>query len=105
MHGWLEPSPRAPKVVSKEQQPKWQECLLEILEFSKLENGLGEARIKLHTGRTHQIRAQLSVEGHPIVGDVAYGALKVWEEERIELEACELAFTNPLTGENHEFKI
>ncbi|CAE80177.1 RluA family pseudouridine synthase [Bdellovibrio bacteriovorus] len=102
---YMEPSPRAPKVVSKELQPKWQECLLEILEFSKLENEMSEVRIKLHTGRTHQIRAQLSAEGHPIVGDVAYGAVKVWDEERIELEACELAFTNPLTGEHHEFKI
>nr|BFD59963.1 RluA family pseudouridine synthase [Bdellovibrio sp. CKG001] len=102
---FMEPSPRAPKVVSKEAQPKWQECLLEILEFSKLENNQGLAKIKLHTGRTHQIRAQLGAEGHPIVGDFAYGAEKLWEEERIELEACELAFTNPLTGESHEFKI
>lgn len=102
---YMEPSPRAPKTVGKEPLDKWQECLLEILEFSKREANQGEVKIKLHTGRTHQIRAQLGAEGHPIVGDVAYGAKKIWDEDRIELEACELAFINPLTGALHEFKI
>ena len=30
-------------------------------------------RVKLHTGRTHQIRAHLSYIGHPIIGDEVYG--------------------------------
>lgn len=102
---FMEPSPRAPKTVSTEAQPQWQECLLEILDMKPLEQNQSELRIRLHTGRTHQIRAQLGHEKHPIVGDHAYGAAKLWEEDRIELEACELGFKNPLTGEEHYFKI
>ena len=35
---------------------------------------LYELQLRLHTGRTHQLRAQLAFEGYPIVGDVLYGA-------------------------------
>ncbi|MEK2688321.1 RluA family pseudouridine synthase [Bdellovibrio sp. GT3] len=101
---YMEPSPRAPKVVSHEAKEKWQECVLEILEVKK-QDSYTELRIHLHTGRTHQIRAQLGYEKSPIIGDHAYGAEKRWDEERIELTACELEFTNPLTGERHHFKI
>lgn len=102
---YMESSPRAPKKVSRESQDGWQDCVLEILDIDLKEDNRSEVRIHLHTGRTHQIRAQLGCEGHPIIGDHAYGAIKLWEEERIELEACELHFTNPLTGEPHNFKI
>jgi 23S rRNA pseudouridine1911/1915/1917 synthase len=101
---YMEPSPRAPKVVSHEQKEKWQECVLEILDVVKHEAHT-ELRIHLHTGRTHQIRAQLGYEKSPILGDHAYGAEKRWDEEKIELTACELEFTNPLTNEHHHFKI
>lgn len=33
-------------------------------------------RVKLHTGRTHQIRAHMAHIGHPIVGDSVYGKKK-----------------------------
>jgi 23S rRNA pseudouridine1911/1915/1917 synthase len=101
---YMEPSPRAPKTVSHDAKEKWQECVLEILETTEQETGT-ELRIHLHTGRTHQIRAQLGYEKSPIVGDHAYGAEKRWDEERIELTACELEFVNPLTGDHHLFKI
>lgn len=102
---FMQPSPRAPKVISREKLPGWQECRLEILEVNPLPENQSELLIELHTGRTHQIRAQLSYEGSPIVGDHAYGAMKISEEEAIELEACELSFTNPLSGAHHHFKI
>lgn len=101
---YMEPSPRAPKTVSIEAHEQWQECLLEILENTAL-GDTTELRIRLLTGRTHQIRAQLGALGFPIRGDVAYGAVKLWDEEKIDLEACELRFSNPLTGESYHFKI
>ncbi|MFM6930389.1 MAG: pseudouridine synthase [Bdellovibrio sp.] len=102
---YMEPSPRAPKTVAKEAKEKWQECLLEILDSTSIDSEYNEVKILLHTGRTHQIRAQMGFEKAPVKGDHTYGAKKQWEEERIELTACELEFTNPLSNEHHHFKI
>lgn len=52
---------------------------------------------RIFTGRTHQIRVHLSGSGHPIVGDVRYGA-KSWEQEGIGLHAWKAEFLSPLTG-------
>lgn len=51
------------------------------------------------TGRTHQIRAHLAAIGHPIVGDILYGA---GQARRIMLHCEQLSFTNPYTGEKIE---
>lgn len=109
---YMENSPRAPKHVDKIPHEGWQECLLEILEIEEKESFNPEAKTKimklkilLHTGRTHQIRAQLGFEKWPIIGDLAYGASRNIDEESIELEANELEFTNPLTNEHHHFKL
>ena len=55
--------------------------------------------IRLHTGRFHQIRAQLSVIGHPIVGDKKYGASSALPKERIALHAQSLTFNHPTSKE------
>lgn len=47
------------------------------------------------TGRTHQIRAHLAHVGHPIVGDVLYGAKP---SARIMLHCAEIRFVHPETG-------
>ncbi|MFZ4403645.1 MAG: RluA family pseudouridine synthase, partial [Pseudobdellovibrionaceae bacterium] len=59
-----------------------------------------DLKIKLITGRTHQIRAQLAFEGLPILGDRAYGGL-AWDEisEKILLCSEELEFTHPNTNQ------
>ena len=52
------------------------------------------------TGRPHQIRVQLAHLGHPIVGDVKYGASRALSDKSISLEAVELAFNTATSGEN-----
>ena len=73
-------------------------------------------RLKLETGRTHQIRVHLSEAGHPLVGDSVYGGsgrlagitdpqLKTLIRElgRQALHAKTLGFIHPSTGEYREF--
>jgi 23S rRNA pseudouridine1911/1915/1917 synthase len=56
-------------------------------------------RVRLETGRTHQIRAHLQAIGHPVVGDPEYGTADRLGLERQFLHATRLAFTHPVTGE------
>lgn len=56
-------------------------------------------KIILKTGRHHQIRAQLSHIGHPIVGDYKYGSNKKLDDQRIALTATSLEFETATTGE------
>jgi len=52
-------------------------------------------RIDLHTGRKHQIRAQLAALGMPIKGDIKYGSRRTNEEGHIDLHAYALGFVHP----------
>jgi 23S rRNA pseudouridine1911/1915/1917 synthase len=67
-----------------------------------LERPLGDTsllRLRLDTGRTHQIRVHLQAIGHPVCGDPEYGAPGVLGLKRQFLHAARLAFPHPLTGE------
>jgi len=55
--------------------------------------------VNLHTGRKHQIRAQLAAEGCPIVGDLKYGARDRREDGTICLLAKSLTFMHPTRPE------
>ncbi|MNE08192.1 Ribosomal large subunit pseudouridine synthase D [compost metagenome] len=56
--------------------------------------------INLHTGRHHQIRAQLSAIGSPIKGDLKYGADRSNPDGGIHLHARKLTFVHPVSKEN-----
>lgn len=84
---WMDPHSRVPKVMSSSPVENWWECRLEILSN---ENGL--LTIQLHTGKTHQIRAQLAVLGAPIDGDQAYGSRSPARYGHIDLECQRLKF-------------
>ena len=55
-------------------------------------------RVRLETGRTHQIRAHLLAIGHPVAGDAEYGAPGRHGLRRQFLHAARLAFPHPVTG-------
>lgn len=75
-----------------------------VLEYEVLEEaeGLSLVRIHLKTGRTHQIRAQFSSRGWPLVGDKKYGAEDA-ERGAIALWSYRLAFSHPQTGKKVAF--
>lgn len=56
--------------------------------------------IELHTGRHHQIRAQLSAIGCPIKGDLKYGFNRSNPDGGIHLHARKLAFIHPVSKES-----
>ena len=58
--------------------------------------------INLHTGRHHQIRAQLSAIGSPIKGDLKYGFERSNPDGGIHLHARKLVFVHPVSKENIE---
>jgi 23S rRNA pseudouridine1911/1915/1917 synthase len=55
-------------------------------------------RVRLETGRTHQIRAHLRAIGHPVAGDPEYGTAGRLGLERQFLHAARLRFAQPFTG-------
>lgn len=59
--------------------------------------------IELETGRYHQIRAQFSASGHPIIGDRRYGA-KAGDGEMIHLHCTKLSLEHPVTKEVLSFE-
>jgi 23S rRNA pseudouridine1911/1915/1917 synthase len=59
-------------------------------------------RLRLDTGRTHQIRVHLRAIGHPVVGDREYGTAGLLGLERQFLHATRLAFEHPISGERIE---
>jgi 23S rRNA pseudouridine1911/1915/1917 synthase len=59
-------------------------------------------RLRLESGRTHQIRVHLAAIGHPVCGDPEYGTPGMLGLRRQFLHATRLAFDHPITGERIE---
>ena len=67
--------------------------------------GFTHVRLRLQTGRTHQIRVHMAYLGHPVAGDPVYGVKKVITELGGQcLHARVIGFVHPRTGEYLEFR-
>jgi len=86
-------------------------ALTTIVESEPL-GGVSLVKIRIGTGRTHQIRVHLSEAGHPVVGDELYGGVRrrpaatlapVGRLKRPFLHASHLAFTHPADGRSLGF--
>jgi 23S rRNA pseudouridine1911/1915/1917 synthase len=74
----------------------------------KVLDGAALVEVDLLTGRSHQIRAHLSEQGHPLLGDDRYGGpsqIADIEIERPLLHAAELSFAHPVSGDQLEFSV
>jgi 23S rRNA pseudouridine1911/1915/1917 synthase len=61
--------------------------------------GVSLLRLRLDTGRTHQIRVHMQAIGHPVCGDPEYGSPGMLGLTRQFLHATRLAFPHPITSE------
>ena len=103
----------------KKEKKKAQLSSIELPEYEKIlldykitktteQNYLWE--IELHTGKFHQIRAQLAAIGCPIQGDQLYGSAIIFKPDTIALHASKLIFKHPVTNnelvieKNNEWK-
>ncbi len=73
----------------------------EVIKFNE-ETNLSLVKVRLHTGRHHQIRVQFSNRGNSIYGDQKYGGRG--HGKQICLWAYELEILNPITSEKMNFK-
>lgn len=73
-------------------------------EYTVLEefNGYSYVKLKLFTGRTHQIRVHMSYIGHPVFGDDVYGKASKYCEGQC-LHAKKIGFVHPIDGKYYEF--
>ncbi len=70
--------------------------------------GYSHVRLRLETGRTHQIRVHMAYLGHPLLGDPLYGTVRLPKGVTIQgqcLHAALLGFVHPTTGAYQEFDV
>ena len=89
---FINPETRVPRTIQNEEVQSWWRVQLEVERHGKSPEGFWH-EMKLLTGKTHQIRAQMSFMGAPILGDTVYGARETPTSlERIALECFKLSF-------------
>jgi 23S rRNA pseudouridine1911/1915/1917 synthase len=85
-------------------------------ELEEALDGAALLRVRIHTGRTHQVRVHLASIGHPVAGDATYGGRRTPGSRSAEaraalmalarpaLHAARLAFEHPDSGERMSFE-
>ena len=87
-------------LVARQPGPDARKAALDY-ETLSVRDGLALVRVRLHTGRTHQIRAQFSAHGLPLAGDRKYGA--EGDDCPVALWSHALSFRHPETDEPLSF--
>ena len=91
------PVQRQKMTVVEEGRGRYAASSWELVE--KFESGLSFVRVRIETGRTHQIRVHMASLGHPVAGDRLYGrARNTIHFPRQMLHAHTLSFTHPIKG-------
>jgi 23S rRNA pseudouridine1911/1915/1917 synthase len=91
---FLERDDKRSSRVASEPAPGRQEARLRYTVLA-MSHGRSLLAIQLKTGRRHQIRVQLAAIGHPIVGDLRYGASGPLDQAQIALLARRLTIEHP----------
>lgn len=89
-------------VAADEPEAKKARLSYQVLEYKEDQN-VSLVKIKLDTGRHHQIRVQMSASGHPLVGDQKYNP----NAGRGDVALCshKIGFVHPVTGRAMEYEI
>ena len=105
LENWLVSDGRINKTFVTDSRNR--DAKLSRLEYRTVEEGdrYSLLEINLLTGRKHQIRAQLSAIGHPIKGDLKYGARRSNRDGGISLQAFRIRFTHPVSKEEIDLSI
>ncbi len=88
--------------VTRAEQTSFAGARESLLRYNVMESR-GEwslVEIKPVTGRRHQIRAQMALAEHPLLGDVKYGSRRRLADHRIALHALGLTVSHPVGGQS-----
>lgn len=86
----------------EEKDAKKAKLSYQLLSYDKVKNH-SLIKIKLNTGRHHQIRVQMSCIGHPLVGDQKYNQNATGGN--VALCSHQIGFIHPVTGKQMEYEI
>ena len=85
-----------PEDITRVVHPSGKECITHYTVENRF-NNMTLVKLKLETGRTHQIRVHMKYIGHPVLGDILYGRSSDLIG-RQALHCYEMRFKQPLTG-------
>lgn len=77
---------------------------ISLFEVEEYLEGATLVKVKILTGRTHQIRVHMAFTGHPLLGDTTYGGKRWQKRARHFLHSSRLAFNHPITGARIELQ-